>query len=442
MPWVVTCSYALSSVLIHNHRLLEESMTRSLSAFHYVSPQATILLKHSGLGFHQRRRTHTDHHASLSSKVFYKHASPQSVLVPEMSMAALKKFRQPCETSLPGYIREIWTTEETWHLAELQTEGTKILCLLRPSMIPRLHEELWKRHSSIMENQTLVIPSQEIRNIINEKELRRKLKDQLQRCQTTKDIFRVAAAALQSKRTTRHLASMSEPIVLAFYRARVYSSDLSIATKIDVLIRRFEQEGLRVQPILFATGLTYAFRSRNLKIVKRFLREFRSRNLKIGRNLIRLIIAKCSIGWRGFGEIRNGRWNRKDLVQILLGFPEAVPGDEYHLGSFLNRNDWQQMCAWLQILSRCGLTEQLWKEWELWKHSALRAENRPLIGPMIKIRVHSHSWRSSFCARIDRSRRLRTSMASLGGDWFGSQMFSTRTVAHAAVLGTFSYSVE
>jgi hypothetical protein len=235
-----------------------------------------------------------------------------------------------------------------------------------------------------MENQTLVIPSQEIRNIINEKELRRKLKDQLQRCQTTKDIFRVAAAALQSKRTTRHLASMSEPIVLAFYRARVYSSDLSIATKIDVLIRRFEQEGLRVQPILFATGLTYAFRSRNLKIVKRFLREFRSRNLKIGRNLIRLIIAKCSIGWRGFGEIRNGRWNRKDLVQILLGFPEAVPGDEYHLGSFLNRNDWQQMCAWLQILSRCGLTEQLWKEWELWKHSALRAENRPLIGPMIR----------------------------------------------------------
>jgi hypothetical protein len=354
-------------------------MTRSLCNFQYVSPKTAVLLKHPGVGFCQRRWPHTDHQPS-ATKVLDNHVSMQTVLAPEVPMASLKKFKQPRRTALPGYLRDIWTMEETWHLAELQTKGTKILCLLRPSMVPRLREELWKRHSNIMETQTLVITSQEIKAIISEKEIRRKLKDQLQRCQTTKDIFRVVAAALQSKRIANHLASMVEPIIQAFYRARAHSSDLTISTKIYVLIRRFEREGLRLMPRLFSTGLTYAFRSRNLKIVKRFLWEFRSRNLDMGRSLVRLLIAKCSIGSRGFGEIRNGRWNRRDLIQILLGFHDSPPGEEYHLGSFINRDDWQQMCAWLQILSRCGLREQILKEWEYWKQSPARKEDRPLIG--------------------------------------------------------------
>src|ERR1700761_8424816 len=173
--------------------MLRDPMIRSLTSLCNVPLRTIELLKHSGLSLSQRRWVHVDQNESVSDKALIRNVIPRKVLAPEISMAVLKRIKQPVETALPEYLREIWTTEETWHLATLQTKGTEVLCLVRPAMIPMLRKELERRHSNIIENQTIVITSQDIRKLLNEKELRRKLKEQLRRCETTKDIFRVAA---------------------------------------------------------------------------------------------------------------------------------------------------------------------------------------------------------------------------------------------------------
>jgi hypothetical protein len=100
-------------------------------------------------------------------------------------------------------------------------------------------------------------------------------------------------------------------------------------------------------------------------------------------NMFRSIIAKCSIGHRGLGEIRNGRWKRGELLQVLMGFE----GDEdsrpkCHLGSFLDRDDWQFLHGWVAILARCKESEVVWREWEYWKVSPSRRRARALERPI------------------------------------------------------------
>jgi hypothetical protein len=355
-------------------------MTRTLSAFCSLSTKQTVT-KHidQPLNLRQKRWLHP----ALSAQALLAELSAQPEASLDISLSGLRKRKAPIPSVVPNYLREIWLTEETWILPESALHNNNTIILLRPSIVPILREELWKRHSTGTEIETIIFNSMDIQSITKEKDIRRKMKDQLRRCKTTRDIFRVAVAALQSKRTAQIFTGYGEFISRAFYQTREFSSDISIAAKIAVLIKRFDREGLSFKLPLFYHGIAFAFRSRNLNLVKRFLWEFRSRGLLMSRGLFRLIIAKCSIGRRGYGEIRNGQWNREDMKQILLGFTGAQPGKEYHLSTFMDRNDWQSCFAFafVQILARCGFVDEMWKEWLIWKQSPTRLENAPINSP-------------------------------------------------------------
>jgi hypothetical protein len=228
--------------------------------------------------------------------------------------------------------------------------------------------------ADVVQQQSLTVRSKDYGT--EDSSIKRILKRQLLDCMTTKDIFRVVAAALQNRHTAVRLSKLGEQIVRAFFRSRSNATDTSIATRILVLIRRFDVAGLLVQPILVTHGLKFAIRSRDLDLTKRFLKELRRRKLELSSTTFRAVIAKCSIGRQGFGEIRNGRWKRDELLQVLLGFKDALPGQEYHLKTFLNRTDWQYVAAWSQILSRCGAYDELWQEWLWWRNSSARRENK------------------------------------------------------------------
>jgi len=109
--------------------------------------------------------------------------------------------------------------------------------------------------------------------------------------------------------------------------------------------------------------------------MQRYLWEFRANNIEMTSKVFRATIGKFSIGCNGFGELRNGRWRRKDLMTVLMGFPHTPSGEprgqetDHHMGSFLIRDDWQFYHGWIQILAYCRATAELWKEWEWWKDS-------------------------------------------------------------------------
>jgi len=101
----------------------------------------------------------------------------------------------------------------------------------------------------------------------------------------------------------------------------------------------------------------------------------------VNANLFRSVIAKFSIGVRGLGEIRNGRWKRGDMLQILLRFKDVDPDEEpYHLGTFLSRDDWEYWHGWVAVLARCRAKEEVWREWEAWKDCEERKRNTTLKG--------------------------------------------------------------
>ncbi|KAI4720890.1 hypothetical protein E4T48_02826 [Aureobasidium sp. EXF-10727] len=205
---------------------------------------------------------------------------------------------------------------------------------------------------------------------------RRKLiREQFLRCQTIQDLMRVLAVALQRKQTTLDLVNMDTCIVRALYRARDNTTDLKILGAITTIISRFRKENLPITRHLLAVGIKFAARTRSLPGMKRYLKLHRELGFQITRNLFRAIIAKFSIGKKGLGEIRNGRWSRHDLLQVLLGFEDTGPEDQHHLGLFLDRSDWAQLCGWIVVLARCKAPDELWKEWLLWQENPLRLKS-------------------------------------------------------------------
>ncbi|KIW04696.1 uncharacterized protein PV09_04430 [Verruconis gallopava] len=220
--------------------------------------------------------------------------------------------------------------------------------------------------------------------------LRRAFRYLFGRCHTVRDIVHVLAIAFQRTASATELQYLSYPIIRALFRARVYATDLRIFSLCYAFILRMEKAGLAADDTIFNHCALFAARSRDPKAMQRALWLFRSRGVNMTFKAFRAIIAKFSIGRNGYGELRNGRWKREDVLSVLLGFDGThikggnVP--DHHLGSFLKRDEWGYVIAWLQILGRCRTADLLWEEWITYRsvsldHPILRGHNSRQSNP-------------------------------------------------------------
>lgn len=216
----------------------------------------------------------------------------------------------------------------------------------------------------------------------SDKIARQILRAQLLRCEKPVDIRRVIATALvQSRHTRAHISVLHEPIMRALYRCRNHADDQAILDTLSGIHSRFKFYDVPFDPQFLMLGLKFAARTRSLKGMKKYLKALRQSGKKMTSNVFRAIIAKFSIGHRGLGEIRNGRWRRDELLQVLNGFEDSkhLPlSQQYHLGCYLDRSDWQYLHGWIAVLARCKDAEAVWHEWRLWKKSEARMKPKNL----------------------------------------------------------------
>ncbi|TKA22773.1 hypothetical protein B0A50_07875 [Salinomyces thailandicus] len=232
-----------------------------------------------------------------------------------------------------------------------------------------------------------------------EKPLRHVLRAQLLHCETPREIHRVVATALVHGPATRNaLAALHEPLMRALYRCRISVSDAAVLACLTALRARFATYNLIFPPSLLTLAVKFAARARSLPAMKSYLRALRHPHAHpLTPHTFRALIAKFSIGRRGLGEIRNGRWRRPDLLQVLLGFQNCAHlprSEQYHLETFLDRTDWQYLHGWIAVLARCRATEALWHEWQLWKSNVTRLYPRSLASPhrYNTTRLRGDSW--------------------------------------------------
>ncbi|SMQ49221.1 unnamed protein product [Zymoseptoria tritici ST99CH_3D7] len=233
-----------------------------------------------------------------------------------------------------------------------------------------------------------IVPHDVFRQMVHEasgpKAMRQALRIQLLRCDTPREIFKVVAVAMRYQYTAENLAVLEEPLIRALYRCRQHASDPEVLNTLNAIISRFRIKGLQVNPMLTFMALKFAARARSLRGMKRHLKMVREEGLTMSSNMFRSIIAKCSIGHRGLGEIRNGRWRRSELFQVLTGFDDCkhLPIEkQYHLGTILIRDDWQYLHGWVAVLARCRDSQGVWNEWVLWKDTPARRKPRMLQVP-------------------------------------------------------------
>lgn len=217
----------------------------------------------------------------------------------------------------------------------------------------------------------------EFREALGRKAIRRVIRKQLQACQNPRDILRVVAVALQRPETTLQLRHLYHALTIALFNARNRAPDTAILATLNAIIARFRLGNIPVADELIVLGLKFAARTRSLPAMKRYLKETKDRGI-MTKNLFRSVIAKCSIGSRGLGEIRNGKWKKSELVQVLTGFPDTPPEEACHLGSFVKRDEWSFIHGWITILARCRLHDLLEEEWRLWLQHPLRTSPRQL----------------------------------------------------------------
>ncbi|TKA68798.1 hypothetical protein B0A55_09018 [Friedmanniomyces simplex] len=233
---------------------------------------------------------------------------------------------------------------------------------------------------------------------LNGKLTRQVLRAQLFRCQRHTEVLRIVATALTMSRQTRlSIAVLHEPIVRALYRSRALVDDAEILSTINTIYSRYQVYNVHFHDQLLAFGLKFAARVRTVNGMKKYLRIIRERGIGMTSNVFRATIAKFSIGHRGLGEIRNGRWLRSDLLQVLMGFDDCThlpPEQQYHLRTFLSRDDWQYLHGWIAALSRCKHVEELWWEWLVWKNSEARRKPKKLatITPMVTTKTRGDYW--------------------------------------------------
>jgi hypothetical protein len=222
---------------------------------------------------------------------------------------------------------------------------------------------------------------------IGAKAVRKLIRAQLYQARDPRDILRILATAMQRPPLAKQFARMGSDIVRAMFLLRETNTDTRILSLLNIIITRLErptfpshkQVDLQIDPLLVKNAILFAARCRSLQAMKRHLLRLRRMGVGMDTRLFHAIVAKFSIGYRGLGEIRNGRWKRDDLLQVLLGFKSEVDKDlpPHHLGSFIVREDWDCLQAWVAILARCKAKDEVWKEWELWRDSKERLADAP-----------------------------------------------------------------
>lgn len=220
-----------------------------------------------------------------------------------------------------------------------------------------------------------------MRQAVTAKQIRQVLRAQLLRVRYPKDLLLVAAVAMQTRSHAEQLAILHEPVMRALYRCRETVTDAEVLATSITIVTRLRFAGLEPHFQLLTIGAKFAARARSVHGMQKYLKLVRERRTTMTSNLFRSIIAKFSIGRRGLGEIRNGRWRRADLMQVLTGFEDCkhLPLEQqYHLGVFLNRNDWQYLHGWVAVLARCKASEAVWAEWLLWKQNPARTTPKRL----------------------------------------------------------------
>lgn len=239
-----------------------------------------------------------------------------------------------------------------------------------------------------------------------------------ERCNTVRDVYLVVAIAFLKPQSALVISRLSEPITRALFRSREWASDRRVYTVYHSLIQRMEKANLKIDSQLYFQRVKFAARSRDPLAMQRALWPFRFGGVKLTVTQFRCIVGKFSVGFNGYGEIRNGRWRTRDLLPVLFGFAGTksgkIPGptEDYHLGSFLNREDWQILCAWLLVLSRLRAVDQIWAEWQLWRDSDLRRSGQDVLdGNSVSLSRK----RDGFFIR---------SMAVAGGTRYGWRMLS------------------
>ena len=213
------------------------------------------------------------------------------------------------------------------------------------------------------------------------KQVRQVLRAQLLRVRHPKDLLRVAAVAMLTRSHAEQLSILHEPMMRALYRCRETVTDAEVLATSLTIVSRLRFAGLEPHYQLLTVGTKFAARARSLNGMKKYLKLVRERRTTITSNLFRSVIAKFSIGHRGLGEIRNGRWRRADLLQVLTGFEDCKdlpPNEQFHLGVFLDRNDWQYLHGWVAVLARCKANDAVWDEWLLWKQNPARTNPKRL----------------------------------------------------------------
>jgi len=292
--------------------------------------------------------------------------------------------------TIGGFREAVLSLDQLWQQRDRRTAVLRKLRNPFPERPTGKKEQkavsLQNRIPILPEAKAALVPPAVFRQIIKKaqpgKPRRTILRAQLLGCEWPRDMLRIVAVAMMEPPIAEQLATLHEPITRAAYRCRQNVSDPEILGLLTTIITRFQHAKLPVEhPIMFM-ALKFAARARSLPGMQRYLRNLRQANVTMSSILFRSIIAKCSIGHRGFGEIRNGRWKQKDLIKVLTGFDDEThlaPQERSHLGVFLDRSDWKFLSGWVAILARCKDTEAVWREWLLWKSSPMRLEPRPLV---------------------------------------------------------------
>lgn len=240
--------------------------------------------------------------------------------------------------------------------------------------LEELHDQIHEKLRNIEEELTVTVSRREFREAHDHRYIRSLIRRHLDACKTVKDIYRIVVVVAQRPRTAAQIYDSAQPLTRAFYRAREYALDRRITSAMIGLVAYLRMKGLPIAPEVLSIGVKFAARSRDLSLMRRFLREIRKSRERMRGKLFRAIIAKCSVGRRGFGEVRNGRWRKCDLLAVLLGpLHDPVKGEKpYNLEVFLDRSDWQYLHGWVVILARCRAADAIWREWELWRDSEKR----------------------------------------------------------------------